>query len=120
MIVSFGCWGVLYTFLLVLHKLYSVQFLVQMLVGLFTVAIFLICNILKESFTISSDIFNTLVNRISDSTLEIYLVQVTFIKCAFGFPFPINWIIFWMIALIGGSLLHQFVILIRSKFVVEK
>ncbi len=120
MIVSFGSWGLLYAILLLIHRLYSIQFLIHFFVSLFTVAIFLICSTVKDSFTISSRIANTLINQIGDSTLEIYLVQVTFVKCVLVFQFPINWIIFWMIALIGGSLLHEFVIFIRSKFVVEK
>lgn len=120
MSVACGSWGLLYAILLLAHRLYSVQFLIQFFVCLFTVAIFLICNTLKKSFTLSSPLLNPLINGIGDSTLEIYLVQVTFIKCALDFPFPINWSIFWGIALMGGTLLHQLVIFIRSKFIVEK
>ena len=44
------------------------------------------------------------VQLIGDSTLSIYLMQVTFKPLCIGIPMPFNFLIFWLMALIGGCI----------------
>ena len=45
------------------------------------------------------------VQLIGDSTLSIYLMQVTFKPLCIGIPYcPFNFLIFWLMALIGGCI----------------
>lgn len=45
--------------------------------------------------------------KLSEATLEIYLVQITFKRFVVGFAFPVNFVLFLCLAFVGGLAFHE-------------
>lgn len=82
----------------------SFQFLIHVGSLGFGVSAIILCMFFlqKASFLHMHKILTLL----SDSTLEVYLVQVTFRRLFIQMPFPISLILFFFMAFGGGILLH--------------
>ena len=104
LMASFVAWVVVYAAIMVFAKAYSIQFLVHVAVFSFTVALMILAifyeDILKEKQC------NKCCSIIADSTLEIYLVQVTFQQSIETIFFPLSWVLIISISLIGGITYH--------------
>lgn len=99
-------WCSVYSMILLLQKGYAVQFLIHAAILTFSGAIFFLAILYSSKISLSQGAFNRVMNVIADSTLEIYLVQVTFKSVVTGVSFPANWIVFFSIAFGGGIILH--------------
>lgn len=108
--MSLLLWTVAYFTTAVLGKALSWQFLVHVGVYFFAIWIMLIvkryCRFRQEGAV--------WINRIAGSALEIYLVQATFKRFIIIFPFPVNLVLFYFLAVGGGMLYHQMVALCRN------
>lgn len=109
LISSVAGWVVTYFIVTVLQVLYWIQIFIHIFVMLFCVSILLLVIIYSEKIKIYSNHIDRCLSLISDSTLEIYYVQVTFIQYCLVLPFPVNMIVFWSTAFIGGILFHYIV-----------
>lgn len=101
-------WGMLYMLIIVFERAYSVQFLIHVFVFIFCLSIMCIAIINSDKIILGPGRVCKAVSAISESTLEIYLIQVTFLYRIVQMGFPINEITFWSIALGGGILFHLF------------
>lgn len=110
-VVSLLVWGVEYTAIFVLGRALPLQFLIQ--VGTFVFA----TNAIVYSWGIQWP-DSRAVRLISESTLEIYLVQITFLGVAVGIGierFPLNWLALFTIAFGGGIVFHIIYGIIEQK-----
>lgn len=107
-IVAFIGWTMEYAAVTVMNTAFEFQFLIHMFVFIFAITfIIFIWNVqLRE---------NRIVTCIANSTLEIYLVQITFLKITSKPFFPINWILFWCVAIGGGVLTRSLMGKIGTK-----
>ena len=48
-----------------------------------------------------------LISEIADSTLEIYLVQITILSIGVTFVFPIGWILFILLSIVLGMRIRK-------------
>ena len=99
-------WAGIYALVMVMSKGYAAQFLIHAGVFVFSISMFLFAHSF-ESFVLPDKTWAKLVRSAADSTLEIYLLQVTIQKYVVGLAFPLNWIAFWGIAFIGGIAIHR-------------
>lgn len=108
-IIAFSClvWCGEYAVMMVAHSAYGLQFLIHLSVLVFSVAMVALGLGLEVRFPRPKGIFGNIVTVLSDSTLEIYLVQVTIQHYAEQLPFPINWGIFWGVSILMGMGLHR-------------
>lgn len=100
-ILSFIVWSVEYYLVLVLETFYVFQLLIQISTLSFSVFLLLLFKNFEEKIKT-----NPVIKIISDSTLEIYLTQVTFKFLIINMSFPINYTLFWTLAIIGGITIH--------------
>lgn len=104
-------WGGIYGSILVLKKMYKYQFLIHSSIFLFTLIlmILMILNSQKiNTFNITNNVVKRAINMISESTLEIYLVQVTFLEKIETLSFPLSFVVFVFCAFGGGIVFHNF------------
>lgn len=113
MAISVAIWIIFYALITILGIAYPMQFIIQFSVGIFSISLLLL-SILYSDY-IQKKMPNVIISTIADSTLEIYLVQVTFQKYCLNFNFPINWIVFLIIAFGGGILFHKAIVHINQK-----
>lgn len=99
-------WGIVYGLVTILHKAFGIQWLIHVSVFVFSTAVLLLALLFAEKFSMPKGIWKILVNLVSDSTLEIYLIQVTFLPFILTFVFPLNWLLFFLMAFMGGTLFH--------------
>lgn len=101
MLLSFLLWCSVWGTVNILHRAYNLQFLVHVSVYIFTMAILLFAR------TYNGDARkNKWLDLISDSTLEIYFVQITFYEYFLSWTFPINVVLFYLIVFSGGITFH--------------
>lgn len=105
--VSAVIWCGVYAAIMVFGKAFSVQFLIHAGVFAFTVALMVLMILYKDRIKLGNGFGSKLITTISESTLEIYLVQVTFKQAVTSLGFPINWFAFVIVAFIGGIILHE-------------
>lgn len=106
-VISAVAWATIYAFIVVCNTLYMFQFLIQVSVLVFAVSVILLLMGLEWKVPRIGKI-------VADSTLEIYLVQIAFGYISLRTDFPLSWIVFWSIALIGGMLVNLFVHKIKN------
>lgn len=58
-------------------------------------------------FNIKYNVVKRTINMISESTLEIYLVQVTFLEKIETLSFPLSFVVFVFCAFVGGIVFHN-------------
>lgn len=115
MVLSFIFWAVTWGSINIMHIAYRLQFFVHIWVCCFVIAFFLLIEVSDVQRYSDSKI----IKLISESTLEIYLIQVTFKKYVMIFGFPINFIFFMVLAFGGGiffcKVRDRFFLLSRRK-----
>lgn len=98
--ISGACiWAFEYGMIYFYNQYYSVQFIIHLgvlIFAFFAIVLFSQLKIRKVK----------IVSLIASSTLEIYLMQITFLALSLYFSFPVNWICHFSIAFIGGVLFH--------------
>lgn len=116
-------WGMIYMFITIFERAYIMQFLIHGFVFIFCVCV--ICSAIMNSDKIrlwEGGVCKSIL-IVSESTLEIYLIQVTFWYWVIRYGFPLNEFLFWSIALGGGILFHMFckkLFDIKRLFIKEK
>lgn len=100
--ISISLWIFIYGMVLVFNRFYRAQFLIQFSVLLFCISLIIYFWKIQAKPPV-------LGMYIANSTLEIYLVQIAFGFYAEKYVFPINWLVFWLIAFLGGCILNQFI-----------
>lgn len=102
MILGLAVWAVEYSCILLLGEWYGFQFLIHVGIFVFGISTLLfILSIPKDKLKISGR-FGDCVRLIGDSTLAVYLIQVTLKPLCLNFEFPVNAFLFWFVALAGG------------------
>ena len=100
-------WCCIYAEMMLLDRAYSLQFLIHLSVFIFILFLFLLCMAYAPKIKIPGNRGGKIVSCLAASTLEIYLVQVTFKTIVVSFDFPLNGLLFFTIAIGGGVLLHR-------------
>lgn len=102
---SFAIWVIIYFSIFVLGIGYVFQIVVPFSAAIFAFSFFKLCMLLEKIklFTRASD----WVKPLADSTLEVYLVQVTLVSYCERLPFPLGLISFFASAIILGITLHK-------------
>lgn len=100
MLLSFVGWISEYMAITVFDTAYQLQFLIHFFVLIFTTTIVILawCYEVKPRCIIAN---------IANSTLEIYLVQITYFSFHVKVGFPYNWLLFWGVAILGGLGVHS-------------
>jgi len=111
----FACgWAIEYA----LMEMWSIGYVLQILIHICVFG-FACCVLLffiiydKDNENIISK--SKVLNYIANSTLEIYLVQVTFVNMISRLLFPINFVIFVVVSIVGGCSLHYIISLFYIK-----
>lgn len=104
-------WITEYWLVMMKQTAYLFQFIIQLSVFVFAISMFMLC-MQCEKIDANTFIFRNVISPISESTLEIYLVQVTFISIVESLPFPANWCAFLIISIGGGLVVHHFISLL--------
>ena len=99
-------WAAVYAAVMVLGRGFEVQFLIHAGVFCFSVSLFMFAYKFR-TVQLPDAWWAKAVKAAAESTLEIYLLQVTIQKYVVHWPFPVNWIVFWGCAFGGGILIHQ-------------
>lgn len=97
-------WAVEYMNILVYGKGYRFQFLIHLGIFMFGTCLLLFTLTLKEKYFCLNSKAGRAIELIGDSTLAIYLVQVSFKPILSGISFPFNAVLFWVISICGGCL----------------
>ena len=95
-----------YALVMVFNTGFNFQFLIHMSVFAFAVAIILLGIALDAKLKLPGGKVGALIKKIADSTLEIYLIQVTAQPFLPEMAFPLNWIVFVGLSLCGGIALN--------------
>lgn len=109
---SLICWAMIYAAIMLFNKMLKLQCLIHISVYTFAIGMLILSIILVEEMNLDCYIPDTVyrgIDMIANSTLEIYLIQVTFKNLAIKFVFPFNLLLFWYIAFGGGILYHRFI-----------
>lgn len=111
-------WAGVYGSILFFNKMYKYQFLIHSSIFLF-VLILMILMILNSqrinTFNITNNLVKRIINVISESTLEIYLVQVTFLEKIETLSFPLSFVVFVFCAFGGGIVFHNLIDYLITK-----
>ncbi len=103
-IVGLSIWAIEYINILIYGMYYHFQFLIHMGILIFGICLLLFMLSLKEKyFNLNSQIGHYM-EFIGDSSLAIYLIQVSFKPIFSIMTFPLNAILFWIISICGGCL----------------
>lgn len=113
LIVSFVAWGAVYGTIMVFDRAYSIQFFIHVAVFGFTISLMLLAILYEEK--LNKKPCSKSCSVIADSTLEIYLVQVTFQQSIEAVIFPLSWILFILVSLIGGITYHIILQIISER-----
>lgn len=114
---SIFIWGCVYGIIMIFHKGLVFQILIHISIFIFGVSVLLLAIVVEYlfKFCISFPKFlDKIIKSIADSTLEIYLVQVTFIELIEKYKFPLNFFMFFLVAFIGGIGLKKFLVKLDS------
>lgn len=109
-------WTTTYMMVSLLGRGYKIQLLIHVGVAVFAVATFFLAYSYKDYYMPNGWIKNIVV-AVANSTLEIYLLQVTIQPYVEKMMFPVSWILFWVGALLGGVFLHEFIEKIEKTYV---
>ncbi len=108
-------WALIYILLFLFQTGYYLQFLVQFSVLVFAVSCMAFLELNISNITIPDNVCGKIITVISESTLEIYLIQVTLKKYILDFAFPLNLILFFTLAITGGIVFHYLIAAIFSR-----
>lgn len=106
-----------YALVMVLGTGLDFQFLIHLGVFVFAVAILLLGIALDSKIKLPDGKIGALIKTVADSTLEIYLIQVTVQPFLPEMAFPLNWILFVGISLGGGIALNTGYSFVTKKFI---
>ena len=116
MLLGAGIWAITYYFVTVREMFLSLQFLIHVGTMLVLMGVMHFTNTFRD-LTLPEGKFASLIRVVAGSTLEIYLLQVTVVHSIEILPFPVNAILFFTIAFVGGTL---FAILWKKIFELPK
>lgn len=97
-------WAMEYIEILIYNSAYKYQFLIHLGIYIFGINVLLYMLSISDIKIRNENKLWRCVQLIGDSTLSIYLMQVTFKPLCIGIPMPFNFLIFWLMALIGGCI----------------
>ena len=103
-LLGLGIWGAEYINILFFKKYYEYQFLINLGILLFGLGTLIFVLNIKDKYFINHDKIWKYINIVSDSTLAIYLLQVSFKPLFLRFSFPSNAILFWLFCIIIGCI----------------
>ncbi|MBR5648305.1 acyltransferase family protein [Pseudobutyrivibrio sp.] len=101
---GFIIWFFEYYNIKVLNRYFEWQFLIHFGMTIFGISVLVWALSINEKY--SDWTIPKIINLIASSTLEIYLVQITVIPVLNKLKYPLAIIVFWVVALFGGVLLH--------------
>ena len=97
-------WAMEYIRILMYNEGYKYQFLIHLGIYIFGVNILLVMlNVPKGQIHLDNRILQCII-FIGESTLPIYLMQVSFKPLCIALSYPLNFIVFWLMALMGGCI----------------
>lgn len=105
-VISGAVWCAEYALVTVLNTAYVLQFVIHISVFMFAVMILLLGITLNQKLRMPKGICGKSIQIIADSTLEIYLVQITILPKVLHYSFPVNWLLFVVLSIGGGVLMH--------------
>lgn len=97
-------WFIEYYFVRIQNNMLEYQFIINLGITIFGTSVLLWTIAMNNQY--SKWKMPLYVNLISESTLEIYLVQITFLPLISRILYPISIVCFWGIAICGGIILH--------------
>lgn len=109
-------WAAEYGAMIFWGKGYELQFIITVSRMLFAFCILLFAIKVDSDKPIKLK-KNSLINLIADSTLEVYLIQVSTLIWVEKIREPINVFVFWAIAIVGGTILHNLYKLFVSRVI---
>lgn len=112
---SLFIWVLTYFTVTVLQTLFCIQIFIHISIVFFCTSTLLLAAIYLDKIKILSGKSGEFFSLIADSTLEIYFIQVTLIQYCLLAPFPINWLIFWATAFLGGILFHKLIVALQRR-----
>lgn len=111
-IINMLIWGVVYFFVYAKGMLFRVQILIPLSIILFSISVLIFALNNKE---INFAFAKRIINLVSSSTLEIYLVQVTYQKFIIYKKFPMGLLCFWLFSLVIGCAFHTSLSSMKQK-----
>lgn len=103
-IIGLLIWAMEYVNILIYGKYYHLQFLIHLGIFIFGISLLLfVLDFNYNTFYISKKL-GYYIELIGNSTLAIYLIQVSFKPFFLNMDFPTNAILFWIISICGGCL----------------
>ena len=112
-VLGLAIWFMEYYEVKVLGNWLSCQFLIHVGASIFGLSVLLWALYMYKS-NIPFKLPN-IVKGVADSTLEIYLIQITFLPLVNQICYPLCIIVFWVVALLGGLLLHKLVVICSTE-----
>ena len=116
--LGFVIWTVVYFSIFVLEAAYAAQIIIPLSAALFAFAFFKLCMAFEENKVLARVSDKTKI--LAESTLEIYLVQVTLVGYCEKLAFPLNTLAFWGSAIALGIALHIALNALLNAFKKEK
>jgi hypothetical protein len=102
--VGFAIWFVEYFFIKVLNRFFEYQLFIHVGITIFGVSVLLWALSMEVRYPRWN--IPKIIKTISESTLEIYLVQIVALPIINRASYPLSIILFWSMALVGGVMLH--------------
>ena len=106
-VLSILLWCVEYALIMVWNMALEFQCLIQVSVFIFSVVAVMLGVCLEHRIKIPKGAKGYIIKALSDCTLEIYLVQVTFKNYIVDWPFPCNWLVFIIGSIVMGMIFHN-------------
>lgn len=97
-------WAVEYIWILIYNGGYKYQFLIHLGIYIFGINVLLYMLSMPDIEIKDENKLWRCVQLTGDSTLSIYLMQVTFKPLCIEIPMPFNFVIFWLMAFTGGCI----------------
>ena len=105
-LLGIGIWALEYALMTFFKTGYALQFLITVSRCAVVIPILSLVDDLQEKKPLTLK-KNGFIDRIADSTLEIYLVQIAFLPLINKLEVPYSILVFWVTAIVGGCLVHQ-------------
>lgn len=105
--LSLVIWCMEYALIMIWNKALTLQYLIQFSVFLFAAVAIMLGICVEQRIKIPQGIVGRIIRILSNCTLEIYLVQVTFKSYIVNLPFPCSWVAFFAGSIVIGALLHD-------------
>lgn len=105
-LVSLIVWCGEYALIMVFQTAYFAQFLIHVGVFAFGAATLTLGVCVQHRVRLPKGNAGVFLDKMADSTLEIYLIQVTIKPLVTGFPFPADWVLFIVLSIAAGMALH--------------